>query len=157
MRRKDPVNPLIYIVSFALQQILIPSVIFLFAQAIGLIVPLIEQHFYGLNDVLKIFGYVLPDFVGFALGLAGSRLPASVREPARHIWILPLVLFLIAYAASFIVDVHHILALLPFERTSVADQYAIILLCFPCGACALYSIAIRAGDREVKVDHAALP
>jgi uncharacterized protein involved in cysteine biosynthesis len=148
---------MLYVLSFSLQQVIVPAVILLLAQTIALLGPIIQQHFYGLNDVVKVLTYVVPDFVGFLLGYMGSKLPATFREPARHIWILPVVLFVIAYAASFIVDVHHILALLPIERASVADQYAIILLCFPCGACALYSIAIRAGDREVKVDHAALP
>jgi hypothetical protein len=155
MRRKDPVNPAIYWLSFALQQVMVPAGIVLLARAIGQLIPIIENRFYGLNDPLKVVTYVLPDFLGFGLGLAVSRLPAAIREPARHIWIIPVVLFLALYSYSFVTDVRYLMAMLPIENGNVSDQFAILLFTFPCASCCLYSIAIRAGDREIQIDRAA--
>jgi hypothetical protein len=156
MRRKDPVSPAIYFVSFTLQQVLVPAAIFLLADAIGQLAPLLQQRYYWLYDPLKILAFVLCDFVGFGLGYGASKLPAPFREPARHIWILPLAAFLIFYTSSFFTDVHNVLAMLPLNKSVSSDQFAVILLAFPCAACCLYSIAIRAGDREVEIDHTAM-
>jgi hypothetical protein len=156
MRHKEHVNPAIYWLSFVLQQALVPVLIWAIATVVELVVPVIENRFYGWNDVLKGATYVLPSFIGFLLGLGISQMPSVVKEPARHIWVLPLFIFLGLYAYSFVTDIRYLMVFMPIDTSAMSDEYAIVLLMFPCAACCLYSIAVRAGDREVKVDHAAV-
>jgi hypothetical protein len=156
MRQREYVNPAIYWLSFAVQQVMVPVAIWAIATIVGMLVPIIENRFYGWNDVLKGVTYVLPAFIGFGLGLGATFLPSAIKEPARHIWVLPLILFLVLYGYSFVTDIRYLMAMMPLDTSSMSDEYSIILLMFPCGACCLYSIGVRAGDREVKIDHAAV-
>jgi hypothetical protein len=156
MRQKEYVNPAIYWLSFAIQQVMVPVVIWAITTMIQLLVPIIENRFYGWNDVLKGASFVLPAFVGFGLGFGATYLPWAIKEPARHIWVLPLLIFLGLYGYSFVTDIRYLMAMLPIDTSSMSDEYSIVLLMFPCAACCLYSIAVRAGDRAVKIDHAAV-
>lgn len=156
MRCKDRVNTEVYLLSFALQQILVPATILVAASVVGQWTGLLTDRFYYMFYPAKIARYILPDAVGFVFGLAVSHLPAFIREPARHIWILPAALFAMLYSYSFFHDVHYLISLIPADPSLSGDPLAILLLIYPCAACTLYSVGVRSGDRQVEIDHAAV-
>jgi hypothetical protein len=137
----------VWVLFFVLQLALVPVTIDASSQILGKFFKEAALPFAFLDFSMKVFQTLLPDFIGFALGLLLRPFPFAVREPARWLFVVPAAAYPVFAVASFFTSFHELLVFLFGIRGNNYEGSGVLALLFPAVGICLYSLGVRASDR----------